>query len=50
MVRILKKSINYSFIFGCVESSLVHMVFSSCGELGLGSSCSVLASHRGGFS
>ena len=43
----LKKMI-YWFIFGCAGSSLLHGLFSSCGERGLLSS--VLASHCHGFS
>ena len=35
--------------FGCAESSLPCGLFSGCGEWGLFSSCSVLASHWGGF-
>ena len=38
----------YWFIFGCAGSSLLHGLFSSCGERGLLSS--VLASHCHGFS
>ena len=38
------------FISHCAGSSLLHCPFLSCGELGLLSSCSVQASHCGGFS
>ena len=38
------------FIFGCAGSSLLQELFSSCGEQGLLSSCSALASHYGSFS
>ena len=37
------------FIFGCVESSLLHMGFSSCSEQGATLRCSAW-SHHGGFS
>ena len=39
----------YLLIFGCAGSLLLHGPFSSCGEQGLLSSCSVRASHCGGF-
>ena len=39
----------YLFIFGCSGSSMLHMLFSSCGQWGLLCSCSVQASHCGGF-
>ena len=45
----LKKDICL-FIFGCAESSLLSRIFSSCGEQGLLSSCSVQLSHSSGFS
>ena len=38
----------YLFIFGCAGSSLLCGLFSSCGEWGLLSSCSVQAFHCGG--
>ena len=37
------------FIFGGAGSSLPHGLFSSCSERGLLSSCSMQASHYGGF-
>ena len=40
----------YWFIFGCAESLLLHGLFSGCSEWGLLSSCSLWASHCGGFS
>ena len=40
----------YLFVFGCTGSSLLCGLFSSCGERGLLSSCSVQASHYSGFS
>ena len=40
----------YSFIFGCNMSSLLHGLFSRCGERGLLSGCRAQASHFGGFS
>ena len=45
----LKKK-NYLFIFACPGPSLLRGLFSSCGEWGLLSSCSVRASHFSGFS
>ena len=39
------QKITYLFVFGCVESSLLCGLFSSCGEQGKISSCSVQASH-----
>jgi len=47
--RFFRKLLNYR-IFGCAGSSLPCVVFSSCGEWGLLSSCRVRASHCGGFS
>ena len=38
------------FIFGCAVSLLLHGLFSRCGKWGRLSSCSVEASHCGGFS
>ena len=38
------------FIFGCAGSSLLHGLFSSCGEQGLLSSCPARASPCSGFS
>ena len=38
------------FIFGCAGSSLLHGLFSSCGERGLLSSCPARASPCSGFS
>ena len=40
----------YLFIFGYTGSLMLLGLFSSCGEWGLLSSCSVRASHCGGFS
>ena len=40
----------YLFIFGCAVSSLPLGHFSSCGMLGLLSSCGAWISHAGGFS
>ena len=40
----------YLFVFGCAGSSLLHRLFSSCGEPGLLPSCGARASHCGGFS
>ena len=37
------------FIFSCAGSLLLSGLFSSCGKQGLLSSCSVRASHCGGF-
>ena len=37
------------FTFGCAGSSLLHGLFSSCGEWGLCSSCSAGVSHCDGF-
>ena len=37
-------------IFDCAGSSLLHGLFSSCGQWGLLSSCGTWASHRNGFS
>ena len=45
-----RHSLFSKFIFGCSRSSLVHGLFSSCGERGLLSSCGVWASHCGGLS
>ena len=42
---------NFIYLFiGCVESSLLHELFSSYGKQGLLSSCDVRASHCTGFS
>ena len=38
------------FIFGCAGSSLLHDLFSSCGEQGLLCNCGEWASRCGGFS
>ena len=40
----------YLFIFGCVSSSLLCGLFSSCSKQGLLCSCGTQASHCGGFS
>lgn len=40
----------YLLILGCAGSLLLHGPFSSCGEQGLPSSCSVRPSRCGGFS
>ena len=40
----------YLFVFDCTRTWLLCGLFSSCGELGLLSSCGVRASHCGGFS
>ena len=40
----------YQFVFGSAGSSLLHELFSSCGEQGPLSSCDVWASRCGGFS
>ena len=40
----------YLSVFVCVGSSLTCGPYPGCGEWGLLSSCSVLASHYGGFS
>ena len=42
--------IAYLFYFGCAEPSLRHELFSSCGELGLLSSCGAQASRCSAFS
>ena len=39
--------IAHLFIFGCAGSSLLHWLFSSCGEPGLLCSCGPWASHCG---
>ena len=44
------KKIFYLLLFWLCESSLLHRLFSSCGEWGLLSSCGAWASHCGGFS
>ena len=43
--KILFLIFTYLFIFGSAGSSLLHRLFSSCGEQGLHSSCSAWASH-----
>ena len=40
----------YLFVFGCAGSSLLHGLFSSCGQQGLLSSWSMQASYRADFS
>ena len=45
-----KHFIIYLFTFGCAESWWLHGLSFSCGKRELLSSCSELASHRGGFS
>ena len=37
----------YLIIFGCVGSSLLHELFSSCSEQGLNTSCGAQASQCG---
>ena len=37
-------------VFGCAAYSLLHGLFSSCGERGLLSSCGAWTSQCGGFS
>ena len=40
----------YLVTFGCAGSSLLHQLFSSCGQWGLLSNCGAQPSHYGGFS
>ena len=48
--RVIYQTQIFSFFFGCAGSSLLHGLFSGCGEWGLFSSCDVWASHCSGFS
>ena len=45
----LKHICLFIFVFGCTRPSLLLWPFSSCSEQQLLSSCSMWASHRGGF-
>ena len=49
-LTVLQPFFSCLFLFGCTWSSLLHRLFSSCWGLEPHSSCSVQASHCGGFS